>query len=291
MKTSLAVVALLFASATYAQSPPFTVDERGSFRSAHVFHIMFPSEAEAVDTSATLRAVPPAKTFEVFKATAIEKSQDPGSRASGGDLGVIQDGQMEKRFEDAIFSQRLKTVSTPVQSQFGWHVVYVKSSKHTPVSSICAQGLRRSTPSSPLEKAALKLTKTSDATTDLHEVLPSILGPGNWSAPLKDSEGNLSFFKADPIGGKAGMFVGTFHTEYRYARLNLSPVACKRSVRMNFSVDCKARTVAYDGFREFELRGGVGRAVNSSSFKGRTNSSIDGGGLKKQIHDMACSRA
>ena len=291
MKKILALAALIFASASYAQSPPFTVDERGVFRSAHVFHIMFLSEVQARETSAMLRAVPTAKAFAAFKAAAVEKSQDPGSSASGGDLGVIQEGQMDKGFEEGVFAQRVKTVSTPVKSQFGWHVIYVESAKTTPVSSICAQGLQKLTPSSPLESAALKLTKASDSTTDLREALPGILGPGAWSAPLKDGEGNLSFFKADPIDGKPGNFQATLHIEYPLARLNLAPLACKRSVRVMFSVDCKARTVAYDGFREFELRGGMGRVINLSNLRGKENSNIDsGGGLQKQIQSMACAR-
>ena len=52
---------------------------------------------------------------------------DPGSAANGGDLGWIrQDGSMVKPFEDAVFAAAAGTVSDPVRSPFGWHVIQLR---------------------------------------------------------------------------------------------------------------------------------------------------------------------
>ncbi len=52
---------------------------------------------------------------------------DPGSAANGGDLGwVRRDGGMVKPFEDAVFAAEAGSVSDPVRSQFGWHVIQLR---------------------------------------------------------------------------------------------------------------------------------------------------------------------
>src|SRR5690606_15387642 len=52
---------------------------------------------------------------------------DPGSAANGGDLGWLrQDGSMVKPFEDAVFAAEAGSISDPVRSQFGWHVIQLR---------------------------------------------------------------------------------------------------------------------------------------------------------------------
>ena len=62
---------------------------------------------------------------ESFADVAKELSQDPGSAANGGSLGVVERGQMVKPFEDAAYALGLNVVSEPVRSQFGFHVIEV----------------------------------------------------------------------------------------------------------------------------------------------------------------------
>lgn len=52
-------------------------------------------------------------------------SDDPGSKATGGDLGSISKGEMVKEFEDAVFSLKRDDISEPVKSAYGYHVIQV----------------------------------------------------------------------------------------------------------------------------------------------------------------------
>lgn len=61
-----------------------------------------------------------------FEAIAKEKSQDPGSGASGGDLGFFGPGRMVPEFDEAARALEVGQVTKqPVKSQFGWHVIKV----------------------------------------------------------------------------------------------------------------------------------------------------------------------
>ena len=61
-----------------------------------------------------------------FPELAREKSQDPGSSETGGDLGVImRDGTMEPSFEKAAFALEQGEISDPVHTRYGFHVLQV----------------------------------------------------------------------------------------------------------------------------------------------------------------------
>ena len=60
---------------------------------------------------------------EDFAALAREFSQDPGSAASGGDLGFAGEGVYDPAFEAALFALQVGEVSEPVKSEFGWHLI------------------------------------------------------------------------------------------------------------------------------------------------------------------------
>jgi peptidyl-prolyl cis-trans isomerase C len=46
------------------------------------------------------------------------------SRARGGDLGDFGPGQMVKPFEDATQATAVGSISQPVQTQFGYHLIH-----------------------------------------------------------------------------------------------------------------------------------------------------------------------
>ncbi|MDP2709069.1 MAG: peptidylprolyl isomerase [bacterium] len=58
-----------------------------------------------------------------------QNSTEPGARDTGGDLGWFGPGQMVKPFEDAVFSQAVGTITGPVETQFGFHLIYKQDEK------------------------------------------------------------------------------------------------------------------------------------------------------------------
>jgi len=81
-------------------------------------HILVKTEGEAKEIIAKL-----GKGGD-FAKIAKDKSMDPGSKDKGGDLGWFSPATMVKPFSDAVAELKKGGVtSTPVQTQFGWHVI------------------------------------------------------------------------------------------------------------------------------------------------------------------------
>jgi peptidyl-prolyl cis-trans isomerase C len=84
----------------------------------HAEHILVATEDEAKAIIAQL------DQGGDFATIAKAKSTDSGSGASGGDLGWFGKGATVKPFEDAAFALAVgQYTKTPVQTQFGWHVI------------------------------------------------------------------------------------------------------------------------------------------------------------------------
>lgn len=91
-------------------------------------HILVKTEEEA---KAVLEAL--AKGGD-FAKLAGEKSQDPGSKDQGGDLGFFGKGQMVPEFEAAAFELKPgETTKAAIKTQFGYHVIKVFEKRKQPV--------------------------------------------------------------------------------------------------------------------------------------------------------------
>ncbi|MCC6201671.1 MAG: peptidylprolyl isomerase [Gammaproteobacteria bacterium] len=62
---------------------------------------------------------------EEFAKLATEASEDVGSAANGGDLGVFGRGTMVSEFDEVAFSLPVGEISEPVRSEFGYHLIQV----------------------------------------------------------------------------------------------------------------------------------------------------------------------
>jgi peptidyl-prolyl cis-trans isomerase D len=96
-------------------------------------HILFrvPANADAATESEALSkaeaALARARAENAdFAALAAELSEDPGSRNSGGELGWLERGFTDAAFEEALFAQQAGTISEPVKSSEGWHLIQLR---------------------------------------------------------------------------------------------------------------------------------------------------------------------
>jgi peptidyl-prolyl cis-trans isomerase C len=76
-----------------------------------------------VDTIAQAETILAEANALNFGQLAQQHSKCP-SKASGGDLGVFNPGQMVKPFEDATLATPVGSISQPVQTQFGYHLIH-----------------------------------------------------------------------------------------------------------------------------------------------------------------------
>ncbi|HEY2864333.1 MAG TPA: peptidylprolyl isomerase [Casimicrobiaceae bacterium] len=84
-----------------------------------VRHILVDKEEDAKDIIAALQK---GEKFEKL----AERSKDTGSKANGGDLDWNAPANFVKPFADAMVAlPKGKFTTTPVKSQFGWHVIEV----------------------------------------------------------------------------------------------------------------------------------------------------------------------
>ncbi|MFA6490262.1 MAG: protein translocase subunit SecD [Candidatus Magasanikbacteria bacterium] len=92
--------------------------------------------AESCDTAITYTKEQAKARIEELKKEVTAKnftdyakrfSTEPAAATTGGDLGTFTSGQMVKSFEDAIFNVPVGSIVGPVETEFGYHLIYKKS--------------------------------------------------------------------------------------------------------------------------------------------------------------------
>ena len=101
----------------------FTIPE-----SVFLHHVLVKTEKEANDVLARL------KKGEKFEEIASQVSICP-SRAKGGNLDWLPKGYLVKEIEDVAFSMKKGETKGPVQSKFGYHVLFLEDKKPPQESS------------------------------------------------------------------------------------------------------------------------------------------------------------
>lgn len=102
-------------------------EARGSVRAAHILKKVAPNatpEEEArikaeIDSLYVLASGDP----DSFEKLALSNSDDPGSARMGGQLGWFVAGMMVPEFSEVAFEIPIGTVSEPVRTAYGWHII------------------------------------------------------------------------------------------------------------------------------------------------------------------------
>ena len=97
-----------------------------------------------------------------FAELAKAKSEDPGSKDKGGDLGYFERGAMDPAFEKAAFALKIGETSGPVKSSFGYHIIRVddrKPERIPPLEEVRSEVVKR-----------LKREKAKPASTVISEL-------------------------------------------------------------------------------------------------------------------------
>ena len=100
-------------------------------------------------------------TKENFAEMAKKESDDAGSGADGGSLGAFARGSMVPPFEAAAFSLPVGTISDPVESPFGYHIIMVEEHSTKKLEEVRAELEEQAKPQM-LQKAIEDMRKSSN---------------------------------------------------------------------------------------------------------------------------------
>jgi len=101
-------------------------------KARHILIAVKPNATEEEKKAALKKAeeiLDKAKKGEDFAKLASEYSDDPGSKAKGGDLGFFTAGSMVGKFEQAAFTLKPGEISPVVETEFGYHIIKVEERK------------------------------------------------------------------------------------------------------------------------------------------------------------------
>ena len=105
----------------------------GSLLYADLRHILVDDEETARQALEALRE------GESFAALARAISTDPGSGNRGGELGVAYVGNYVPEFRQAIEDAEIGALVGPVESEFGFHILQVRSKEERSGSEVALQ--------------------------------------------------------------------------------------------------------------------------------------------------------
>jgi peptidyl-prolyl cis-trans isomerase C len=111
------------------------IKQMGNEEEVHARHILF-RVANPTDDKASKEAEDKVKAViarikkgEDFAKLANELTEDPAGRKDGGDLGYFTKEQMVPEFSTVAFKLDKGSISDPIKTQFGWHVLKVEDKR------------------------------------------------------------------------------------------------------------------------------------------------------------------
>ncbi len=196
----------------------------------HVRHILFKTteksdaDVKAIEAKAT-GVLQQIKGGADFAKLATEHSDDPGSKAKGGDLDWVVKGQTVANFEASAFSLKKNEISNLVKTEYGFHILQVLEREEPKVKSFddvkaeLATEMRRQQVQSRMESAAeqaraelAKAPKNAAAIAAKYNLNHYAVQEARPSDPLQEIGVNQDFasavFSLQPGGVSNGIIIG-----------------------------------------------------------------------------------
>jgi parvulin-like peptidyl-prolyl isomerase len=136
------------AAPTDAQEQAYYQAHTSEFQQAKLRHILIGDNETPGGPSTRTPAEALAKAQQIeaqlkaggnFAAIAEAQSDDTGSKAKGGELGVIDPGETVPEFETAVDKLPVGQISQPVHTRFGYHIIEVESRTTMPFAQAKTQ--------------------------------------------------------------------------------------------------------------------------------------------------------
>jgi len=110
--------------ARYYEDHPDEFGQDAQVRCEYVIFEITPSPADSQAVEGAIAdLLAQARAGEDFAELAQDYSEDPGTASQGGDLGLFGRGKMVAEFDSVAFSLEAGTISEPVLTQKGWHII------------------------------------------------------------------------------------------------------------------------------------------------------------------------
>lgn len=187
-------------------------------RASHIL-FQFPSNATQSDSLAVLTQVLKVKAAlengDDFSTLALDNSDDPSAKINKGDLGYFTGLQMIQQFEEAAYNLPLGSISDPVLTDFGYHIIQVKDRKPNPGEVSVSHILVRFDPENVAqeENARRRISDIYAAIQQENTVWEEIVKQSSEDPATKDQGGVLPWFG-----------VGTMIPEFELAAFSLAEI-------------------------------------------------------------------
>lgn len=161
-----------------------------------------------------------------FAELARASSDDPGSRAAGGDLGFSGRSAFVKPFADALYALEVGAISQPVRTEYGYHLIQLEEVRAGSVKSL--ESARGEIEADYLRQRASEVY--GDRLEQLQQGIEdgSVRDISSLSARFGMSTGEVAAFTrsgAAPLGGNADLVSAVFSDESLSGGRLAGPVA------------------------------------------------------------------
>lgn len=130
-----------------------SLDQEAQVKARHILLLVDQENDEKV--KARIEDLAKKVTPKNFSEMAKKNSQDPQSKDKGGDLGFFSKGRMVPEFDEAAFNLKVGTISQPIKTSYGYHLILVDERKEAKEAKFDDYKIS-------IAKESIQLTKTDE---------------------------------------------------------------------------------------------------------------------------------